>query len=114
MPDKQFFVEGDRKPDVYFALKDGDGAAIDVSAATASVAFRYRQVNVQGGTPAMGSIALTKPNGGADGVVKLEWGATDLGTPGDYNAEIEISWDGLKQTVPAIIEYNVRPKIDVT
>jgi len=114
MPDKMFFVENDRKPDVFFALKDGAGAAIDVSAGTTSIGFRYRQINTHSATPAKGVIALTKANGGTDGVVKLEWGATSLSVPGDYNAEIEIDWNGLKQTVPSIIEYNVRPKIEAT
>lgn len=113
MPEKQFFVEGDRKPDVYFALKDGSGAALDLSAGTTSVTFRYRQQRTSGASPKQGTISLSKPNGGADGVVLLSWGATDLNTPGEFQAEIEISWNGLKQTVPDLIEYNVRPKLDV-
>lgn len=111
MPDKMFFVEGDTKPDVYFTMKDSTGAAIDVSDAGASVTFRYRQINVQNGVPASGEIALSKPNGGADGVVMLVWGDDDLLYPGDYNAEIAIDWGTDLQTIPDIVDYNVRPRI---
>jgi hypothetical protein len=45
--------------------------------------------------------------------VRLTWGATSLDTPGDYQAEIEIDWNGSKQTVPDLIAFNVRPKITV-
>jgi hypothetical protein len=114
MPDKLFFVEGDRKPDVYFALKTAEGAAIDVSSGTATVKFRFIQQDVQGGTPKQGIITLSKPNGGTDGVVLLTWATTSLDTPGEFQAEIEIDWNGLKQTVPDLVHYNVRPKLDVT
>ncbi len=114
MPDKLFFVEGDRKPDVYFALKDGDGAAIDVSAGTTVCKFRFIQQDVQGGTPKQGNITLTKPNSGTDGVVLLTWASTSLDTPGEFHAEIEIDWNGLKQTVPDLVYFSVRPKLDVT
>lgn len=114
MPDKLYFVEGDRKPDVYFALKDGSGAAIDVSAGTATVKFKFIQINDQGGTPKQGNITLSKPNGGADGVVMLTWGAASLDTPGEFHGEIEISWNGVLQTVPDLVSFNVRPKLPVT
>lgn len=111
MPDKLFFVEGDTKPDVYFSIKDSSGAAIDVSDAGADVYFRYRQINVQDGVPASGEIALSKPNTGTDGVVMLEWGATDLDYPGDYQAEIYIDWGADIQTIPDLVDYNIRPRI---
>ena len=114
MPDKLFFVEGDRKPDVYFALKTAEGAPIDVSAVTATVKFRFIQQDVQGGTPKQGNITLSKPNGGTDGVVMLAWATTSLDTPGEFQAEIEIDWNGLKQTVPDLVYFHVRPKLDVT
>ncbi len=47
-------------------------------------------------------------------MVLLTWASTSLDTPGEFHAEIEIDWNGLKQTVPDLVYFSVRPKLDVT
>ena len=98
------FVQDDRKPDIVFGLKDIDSLPIDVSAETTAVTFYFKQVNVNG-VPKTGSIVLSKVSDGLNGQVLLEWGETDLDTPGKYVGEIEIDYDGIRHTLPFLIDF---------
>lgn len=101
-------VQNDRLPDIQLRLTDAvTGAVIDLSAVTTTITAHVR---ASGSTTIKESIALTKPNGGSDGVVKLSWTATALDTAGDYEAELEISYDGNKQTLFDVIPLVIRPQ----
>ena len=101
-------VQNDTLPAVSLRLTDAvTGAVLDVSAATTTVTAHIRAA---GSSTLKESIVLTKPNGGTDGVVSLTWTATALDTAGDYEAEIEISFNGSKQTVFDVIPMNIRPQ----
>lgn len=101
-------MQGDRLPSVSLRLTDAKtGAVTDVSAGTTTVTAHIRAA---GSTAIKESIQLTKPNGGADGVVNLAWTATALDTAGDYEAELEIDYNGSKQTLFDVIPIIIRPQ----
>lgn len=101
-------VQNDRLPDVQLRLTDAvTGAVIDISTGTTTVTAHIRAA---GSTTIKESIALTKPNGGSDGVVRLSWTATALDTAGDFEAELEIDYNGSKQTLFDVIPITIRPQ----
>ena len=103
-------VQNDRHPDVYFTLTDRDtGDAIDVTNATVRLHFKSLDPTV---TAVKATIVASKPNGGADGYVKVTWPADALDTPGPYEGEIELEFiDGTKHTVFDKQPFRVRPEI---
>ena len=108
-----FLVEGDRKPDITFAVTTSDGSIVDLSDVTTTATFRYSQLALSSQECAKsGIIALTKTTDGSDGRLTLEWGEDSLDTPGDYEAEIEIDFDGVKNTTPYLIPYTVRRRLN--
>lgn len=103
-----YLVQNDRLPAVLLRLTNKrTGAVIDLSAGTTTVQARLRAA---GSSALKETIAMTKPNGGADGVARLDWSATALDTPGDFEAEIEVSFDGQMQTVYDVLPLNIRPQ----
>jgi hypothetical protein len=113
MPEKMFLVEGDRKPDITFAVTTSDGSIVDLSDVTTTATFRYSQLALSSQElTKSGVIALTKTTDGSDGRLTLEWGEDSLDTPGDYEAEIEIDFDGVKNTTPHLIPYTVRRRLN--
>lgn len=100
-------VQNDRLPAVSLRLTDATtGAVMDLSAGTTTVTAHIRAA---GETTIKESIVLTKPSGGTDGVVSLAWTATALDTSGEYEAEIEINFNGSKQTVYDVLPLIIRP-----
>jgi len=83
--------QNDTKPDLQVTLKDGAGAAVDVTGATVRFSMRNQltkalKVNEQ-------AVTLVTA---ASGVVKYVWGtlAGDNDTPGLYDAEFEVTYSG--------------------
>ena len=104
---KMNLVKGDTGPTVDVALKYADtGAAIDVSNAGDIVRFYMRPV----GDPVLKATAVcSKPNGGADGLVRIGWAAADLDTAGKFVGELEITFNsGTIQTIYEKIHLNIR------
>ncbi len=91
-----YLKKGDRLPSIEVQLLDSEQQPIDVS--TAVVTFRMR---IKGGTTLKASGTCTQPNGGADGVVRFAWGASDTDTAGTYNAEFSCNFSSSIQTVPS-------------
>lgn len=93
--------QNDRRPLFVVALKDDFGeeteAAVNLTSAT-SAAFNMREAG--GGAVKISAVTATISDA-ANGVVTYAWGADDLDTVGEYEAEVEVTWnDGKKETFP--------------
>jgi hypothetical protein len=99
-------VQGDNRPNVKLTLTNADGSVLDVSAATAIVVY-FRKA---GAAATLATLACTKTNGGADGVIQFKFPGTTLNVePGAYEGEVEITFsDGDKQTVYDLLKFTVR------
>jgi len=100
-------VQGDNLPEVTLTLTDAQtGNAIDLSASTTTVVVKLR---AQNGTTVLSTLECTKPNGGADGVVMFFFPGTTLDiAPGQYQGEIEISFNGQILTVYDLLQFTLR------
>lgn len=100
-------VQGDNLPEVTLTLTDAQtGDAIDVSASTTTVVVKLR---AQNGTTVLSTLTCTKPNGGADGVVMFYFPGTTLDiAPGQYQGEIEISFNGQILTIYDLLQFTLR------
>lgn len=100
-------VKDDTAPDVDVQLVDAvTGLPINVSNAGDVVRMYFRQ---EGSSTIKATITATKPNGGADGIVRFAWSAGDLDTAGEFEGEIEITFNtGKIQTIFETIEFSVR------
>lgn len=100
-------VQGDNLPEVTLTLTDAQtGSAIDVSAVTTTVVVKLR---AQNGATVLSTLACSKPNGGADGVVMFYFPGTTLDiAPGQYQGEIEISFNGQIMTVYDLLQFTLR------
>ena len=103
-------VQNDTAPDIDVTLDDqSTGAPFDVSNAGDVVRFHFKKV---GALVPKATIICSKLNGGADGAVRISWGADDLDTPGDYEGEIQISLNTGKITsVYNVLRFVVRPQV---
>ncbi len=99
-------VTGDNRPYVRITLKDGAGAPINISDATTSVVVHFRQSGAQ---TVLATLSCTKVGGGTTGEVAFNFAGDVLDVePGRYEGEIELSFDGEKQTVYAPLKFKVR------
>lgn len=100
-------VQGDNLPEVTLTLTDRQtGDALDLSAATTSIVVKLRAAT---GTTVLSTLTCSKPNGGADGVVKFYFPASTLDIPaGNYQGEIEISYNGQYLTVFDLLQFVLR------
>lgn len=100
-------VKNDNLPQITLTLTDSNtGTAIDVSAATTTVQVRLR---AQGGTTVLATLACSKPNGGGDGKVMFFFPGNTLDVAaGVYEGEIELDFNGLKQTVYDLLRFRIR------
>lgn len=100
-------VQGDNLPDVTLTLTDKQTSEpIDLSAGTTTVVVKFRAAT---GTTILAVLACTKTNGGADGVVTFGFPNTTLDIPpGQYQGEIEISFNGQILTVYDLLQFTIR------
>lgn len=100
-------VRNDNLPEVTLTLTDNaTKLPIDLSASTTTVVVRLRAV---GGVTVLATLNCTKPNGGADGKVSFFFPGTTLDLEaGVYEGEIEISFNGLKQTIFDLLRFRLR------
>jgi hypothetical protein len=100
-------VQNDNLPEVTLTLTDkSSGDPIDVSAPTTTVVVKLR---ASGATTVLHTLACSKPNGGADGVVKFGFPSNTLDVPeGSYQGEIEMNFNGQIQTVFDLLQFYVR------
>jgi hypothetical protein len=107
MADRIKLVQGDTFPIVRLTLTDPvTGTAINLSAGTTSVNVYFREA---GTTTVLATLSCTKVNSGTTGQVQFNFATGVLNVdPGPYEGEIEINFDGQKQTVYELLKFNVR------
>jgi len=100
-------VQGDNLPEVTLTLIDQQtDNPLDLSASTTSIVVKLRAL---GGTTVLSTLSCSKPNGGSDGVVKFNFPANTLLIPaGQYQGEIEISFNGQILTVFDLLQFTLR------
>ena len=99
-------VKGDNRPYITLTLSDSTGGAIDLSEATTSVSVHFRE---EGSSTVLSTLATTKVDGGSTGKVKFNFPGSTLNVePGSYEGEIEINFNGEKQTVYNPLKFTVR------
>jgi hypothetical protein len=106
MTQKIELVTGDNRPYIKLALTAKDGAAIDVSDSTTTVVVHFRAA---GSDTILSTLPCVKLNGGAAGEVVFNFPGNTLSVePGAYEGEIEIDFDGEKQTVYQPLKFKIR------
>lgn len=104
MADRIKLVQGDNLPYIRLTLRHSNNTPIDVTGATVVLYFR-----AAGSTEILSTIPCTAPNGGEDGVVVFNFPGSTLDVDaGYYEGEIEIDFDGVKQTVYNTLQFQVR------
>lgn len=100
-------VQGDNLPEVTLTLTDRTTyEPINLSGATTTVVVKLRAL---GGTTVLSTLTCSKPNGGADGVVRFNFPANTLDIPaGQYQGEVEISFNGQILTVFDLLQFTLR------
>lgn len=90
-----YLKAADTKPDLTATLLDAAGVAVNLTGATVEFAMKKN-----GGSSTKVSAAATLVTPSA-GTVKYVWQSADTDTPGDYNAEFEVTFgDGTVLTFP--------------
>jgi len=100
-------VVGNELPAVLMTLTDEAlDAVIDVSAVSTVVTVTF---HLSGSTTTLSTITCTKPNGGADGIVRFDFtgGVLDVAA-GSYAGDINIDFNGSVQTVYETLRFRVR------
>lgn len=83
---------GDTSPALLYRLDP----AVDLTGA--SIVFNMR---ARGGRPVLDRVPAVIDGAPADGVVRYDWGATEVADPGLFEAEFEVSYaDGSIETFP--------------
>lgn len=100
-------VQGDNLPEVTLALTNlQTSEPLDLSAPTTTIIVKLRAL---GGTTVLSTLTCVKPNGGSDGVVMFYFPNTTLDIPaGQYQGEIEISYNGQYLTVFDLLQFTLR------
>ena len=91
--------QGDRREPITRTLMDSTGAAINLTGCT--VKFRLKKKRGSGGAFKVDTAATIVNAPGTDGLVRYNWAAIDVDTPGSYRGWFEVTFaDATKQTFP--------------
>lgn len=103
-------VRNDNRPNINLTLKDENtDVALDLSDVNTTIVVYFR---AKGTTTVLSTLTCTKPTGGADGIVQFNFPGTALDVPaGAYEGEIEIDWNGEKQTIYNLLNFRVREEV---
>lgn len=102
-------VKGDNRPYIRLTLTKADGTPLDLSDGGTTVSVHFRSVNSE---TVMQTIIASKLDGGASGEVMFNFPGTSLDVePGYYEGEVEVSFDGDKQTLYDRLKFFVRDQI---
>lgn len=99
-------VQGDNLPEITLTLTDAQTTnPIDLSASTTTVVVKLR---AQSGTSVLSTLSCSKVDP-VNGVVKFYFPAATLDIPaGQYQGEIEISFNGQILTVYDLLQFTLR------
>lgn len=128
MADKIRLVQGDTGPQLIVSITDErTGKAVDVSDPHASIRILFREVggsvakNVMPAyaiagylNPDTGEVETQSPYdvAGRGGRVAMDWDADALDTPGEFEAEVEVTTaDGHIQTAFNMLKFTIREQI---
>lgn len=104
MSDKIKLVQGDNLPHIRLDLTNADGSPLDVSDAVVRVYFR-----AAGARTILSTLVCSPMTDGTDGVVRFNFPGNTLSVPaGAYEGEVEVDFDGEKQTVYEVLKFAVR------
>lgn len=101
-------VQGDNRPYIRLTLRQADGVPMNLTDATVVVYFRRA-----GEAAILATLPCTKVGGGATGEVSFNFPGNTLNVePGAYEGEIEVNFDGEKQTVYEVLKFSVRAQFN--
>ncbi len=99
-------VQGDNRPYIRLTLRQPDGAVMDLQDASVVVHFQRA-----GEAAVLSTLVCAKLDGGVAGQVSFNFPGQTLNVaPGAYEGEIEIDFEGEKQTVYEVLKFTVRPQ----
>lgn len=108
MAERIRLVQGDNRPYIRLTLRQADGVAMNLADATVVVYFRRA-----GAEEILATIPCTKIGGGASGEVSFNFPGNTLNVePGAYEGEIEVDFEGEKQTVYEVLKFSVRAQFN--
>lgn len=97
-------VQGDNLPFIEVTLVNSNGQIMNVSGAVVKLYLRAYKT-----TTVISTILCAPVTDGTDGKVKFSFpGGTLNIPPGQYEGEIEVDFNGLKQTIYEILRFRVR------
>lgn len=107
MAEKIKLVQGDNLPFIKLTITDpATKAAINLSNSAVSIRVYFR---ASGSATVLNTIICEKVNGGATGQVRFNFPSGVLNVePGLYEGEVEVDFDGQKQTVYEVLKFSVR------
>lgn len=109
MAEKIRLVQGDNRPYIRLTLRQADGTAMNLSGET-TVNVHFRQA---GATAILATIPCSKVAGGVNGEVSFNFPGSTLNVePGAYEGEIEVDFNGEKQTVYEVLKFSVRAQFN--
>jgi len=104
-------VQGDTLPFITLTLTNrSNGEAIDLTNAGTVVRLYFR---ARGTEQILSTLTCEKVGTGSTGQVRFHFppGALDI-EPGQYEGEVEVDFDGQKQTVYELLKFTVRAQFD--
>lgn len=101
-------VQGDARPNITLTFSKVDGTPLDLSNPLTSVNVKIRE---SGTTVTIDTLSCAKVDNGAEGQVFFPFpGDSTSFTPGSYEGQVQISFDGKLHTMPEYLKFNVREK----
>lgn len=111
MAERIKLVQGDNFPYITLTLTDrSTELALDVSQVDTVVRVYFRAA---GTDTILSTLVCEKVGGGSTGQVRFNFPDNTLDVPpGPYEGEVEVDFDGQKQTVYEVLKFNVRSQFD--
>ena len=111
MAERIKLVQGDNYPYITMTLTDrATGQGLDLSDNMTVVRVYFRAA---GTTTILSTLTCEKVGGGSTGQIRFNFPGNTLDvSPGPYEGEVEVDFDGDKQTVYEVLKFNVRSQFD--
>lgn len=111
MAERIKLVQGDTYPWINLTLTDrATGQPLDLSDNQTAVRVYFRE---SGTSTILSTLTCEKVGGGSTGQVRFNFPGNTLDVPpGRYEGEVEVDFDGDKQTVYEVLKFNVRSQFD--